>query len=128
MKLDGEEDLHTLKAANNYAAMLVHCKRFDEAKSLLRKVLPVARRVFGENAEITLKMRPVFAQARYEDPDATVDDLREAVATLEEAAPIARRVFGGANPLTDIIEGSLRQSQVALAARVVAARLGALAL
>ena len=32
------------------------------------------------------------------DPGATLDDLREAVATLEETAPTARRVFGGAHP------------------------------
>ena len=32
--------------------------------------------------------------ALYEDPDATLDDLREAVTTLEEIEPTARRVFG----------------------------------
>ena len=49
-------------------------------------------------------MRWVYAQALYEDPSATLDDLREAVTTLEETARIARRVFGGAHPITMGIE------------------------
>ena len=36
----------------------------------------------------------------YEDPGATLDDLRDAVTTLEDTARIARRVFGGAHPTT----------------------------
>ena len=38
--------------------------------------------------------------ALYFDAAATLDDLREAVATLEDAERIARRVLGGAHPLT----------------------------
>ena len=33
--------------------------------------------------------------ALYQDPRATLDDLREAVTTLEDTERIARRVFGG---------------------------------
>ena len=51
------------------------------------------------------------------DPDATLDDLREAVMTLEDAGRTARRVFGGAHPLTEAIENSLRDAQAALRAR-----------
>ena len=51
------------------------------------------------------------------DPDATLDDLREAVSTLEETERIARRVLGGAHPLTLNIEVALRQSRAALRAR-----------
>ena len=53
----------------------------------------------------------------YKDPDATLDDLREAVTTLEETTRIARRVFGGAYPLTMGIERELRDARAALAAR-----------
>ena len=55
--------------------------------------------------------------ALYEDPDATLDDLREAVTTLEEIEPTARRVFGGAHPLTKTIVETLRDARAALRAR-----------
>ena len=55
--------------------------------------------------------------ALYKAPDATLDDLREAVTTLEETTRIARRVFGGAYPLTMGIERELRDARAALAAR-----------
>ena len=50
------------------------------------------------------------------DPDATLDELREAANTLEDTARIARRVLGGAHPLTEDIELSLRNAQAALRA------------
>ena len=51
------------------------------------------------------------------DPNATPDDLREAVATLEDTKRIARRVLGGAHPTTTGIEDHLRDARAALAAR-----------
>ena len=58
-----------------------------------------------------------YAESLFNDDDATLDDLREAVTTLEETEPIARRVFGGAHPLTKDIEDDLRKSRAALCAR-----------
>ena len=104
-------------AAINYANILNELKRFEEAKSLLRKSIPVARRVFGESDEITLRMRQNYAEALYKDPAATLDDLREAVTTLEEIERTARRVLGGAHPLTPAFESHLKWSRAALAAR-----------
>ena len=43
----------------------------------------------------------------------TLDDLREAVATLEDTARTARRVFGGAHPLARDIERHLQKSRAA---------------
>ena len=94
LKLHGEEHFDTLRVAENYALSLLGLKRFEEAKSLLRKTMPVARRVFGENNELTLRMRMVYATTLFNDDDATLDDLREAVTTLEEIERIARRVLG----------------------------------
>ena len=51
------------------------------------------------------------ARALYKDDDATLDDLREAVATLEDSECIARRVLGGAHPLTVWIGIALRQAR-----------------
>ena len=64
-----------------------------------------------------LTMRWTYARALYMADAATLDDLREAVATLEDAGRIARRVFGGANPLTTAIERELRRARAALRAR-----------
>ena len=102
---------------SNYAKSLRALKRFEEAKSLLRKTMPVARRVLGESHEITLRMRTVYAQSLYLDANAKLDDLHEAVNTLEDAGRIARRVFGGAHPRTVGIEAALRNARAALSAR-----------
>ena len=61
-------------------------------------VLPVARRVFGESGQITLTMRKIHAEAIYEKPGASLDDLREAVQTLEDVERISRRLLGAAHP------------------------------
>ena len=58
----------------------------------------------------------MYAGALVWDPNATLDDLREAVTTLEDAEPIARRVFGGAHPLTSAIERDLQDARAALRA------------
>ena len=91
--------------------------RFEEAKALLRRTMPVARRVLGESHDLTLRMRWNYAVALYEDPAATLDDLREAVTRLEELAPITRRVLGGAHPTTVGIEEALRDARAAVRAR-----------
>ena len=116
-KLSGEENETTLRAANNFALSLVDLQRFKEAKKLLRKVMPISRRVLGESHRLTLKMRKMYGEALYENPGATLDDLREAVNTLEETTRTARRVLGGAHPLTAAIEHILRKSRAALCVR-----------
>ena len=99
LRLNGVEDRHTLVAASNYTAALLTLKRFEEAKSVLRKMTPVARRVLGENHEVSLQMRCSCARMLFENDGATIDDLREAVTMLEEIEPDALRALGGANPL-----------------------------
>ena len=84
---------------------------------MLRKLTPVARRVRGESDEVTLKIRWALAQSLYEDPGATLDDNREAVATFEEIEPTARRVLGSAHPDTVRMGASLRSARAALRAR-----------
>ena len=117
LKLHGEEHGKTLVAANNYTVDLVEAKRFEEAKSVLCKMIPVARRVSGDDDENTLKMRWNYAKALYINDSATLDDVHEAVTTLEDIARTARRVLGGAHPLTYWIENSLRNARAALRAR-----------
>ena len=104
-------------AAFNYASNLIGLQSFEEAKSLLRKTIPVARRVLGEHHETTLRLRWVYGEALYEAAAATLDELREAVTTLEDVERTARRVLGGAHPVTVNIEKGLRLSRAALRAR-----------
>ena len=92
-------------------------QHYQEAKSLLHRTLPVARRVLGENHETTLRVRWYYAEAFFLDPGATLDDLREAVTTLEDVERIARRVFGGAHPMTTRIEYQLQNFRAVLRAR-----------
>ena len=101
----------------NYTHCLLALQRYAEAKGLLRKIVPVARRVLGANAEVTLKMRWGYADALCHDTDATLDDLREAVTTLEDIERVAQRVLGGAHPTTAAIEDELRDARAALRAR-----------
>ena len=117
LKLHGKEHEDSLRAALNYTSSLVALKRFEEARALLRKTIPVARQVLGDNYEDTLKLRWSYAVALYVDPAATLDGLRESVETLAEIEVIARRVLGGAHPVTAQIGLSLRESRAALSAR-----------
>ena len=105
------------QAANNYAASLRGLQRFKEAKSLLRKIVPVARRVLGEGHRVTLKTRWSYGLTLYMDPGATLDDLNEAVTTLEDARRIALRVFGGAHPVTGGLGRDLCKARFTLSIR-----------
>jgi len=117
LRHNGEEHDATLVAANNYALNLTRLNRFEEAKALFRRTIPVVRRVLGDDHRLTLRMRSNYAEALYEDAGATLDDLREAVTTLEETERIARRVFGGEHPHTEFMESELQNARAALAAR-----------
>ena len=117
LRLEGEEYIETLGAAYSYAASLSDMQCFEDVKSLLRKTVPVTRRVLGDSHEVTLKMRSTYAQSLCLVDGATLDDLREAVTTLEEIERTARRVLGGAHPTTAAIERNLRASRDALYAR-----------
>ena len=116
----GEVNVNALMAATNYANTLVEMQRFKEARKLMRKTIPVARRVVGESHDVTLKMRWNYGETLYKDPASTLDDLRKAATTLEETERIARRVFGGAHPLTKGMGGDLRDARAALRARETA--------
>ena len=117
LKLLGLQDPNTLREANNYADTLNCQRRFEEAKSVLRRTVPVAPRVYGENHELTFKMRKVYAEALYKDPSASLDDLNEAVTRLEDLDRTGRRVLGGANPFTEGVGRELLQARAALRAR-----------
>ena len=105
--------------ASNYAANLRDLEHFEEARSLLRKTMPIARRVFGDKDIVLFRMIKIYAAALYEDTGATLNDLHEAVTTLEELEPTARRVLGGAHPLLGSIKRQLQAARTVLDAREV---------
>jgi hypothetical protein len=117
VRIHGEGNGETLLEACNYTLSLLALKHLEESKSLMRKTVPVARRVLGESNEITLRMRWNYASALCQADGATLDDLREAVTTLKDAARIARRVLGGAYPITVGIGQCLLGARAALRAR-----------
>jgi hypothetical protein len=115
-RLLGEDGRESIVMAFNYANNLLSLQRFEDAKAVLRKMTPVAQRVLGEANLTTLKMRRIYADALYNDPSTTLDDLREATKPLEDAVRIARRVLGGAHPLAVRMEESLQNVRAALRA------------
>jgi len=116
LKLNGPEHEYSLFAVNSYASALRNLRRFAEIKSLLRETTPVARRTLGESHRLPLQMRFNFALALYMDPDARMDEIREAVAMLEKIERITRRVFGGAHPHMESIRLALEASRALLRA------------
>ena len=92
-------------------------ERLKEAKALLRRTIPVARRVLRDSNNTTLRMRSNYAKALYKDDASTLDDLRKAVTMLEETERTARRVLGSAHPATAGFEKHLQKSRAVLAAR-----------
>ena len=116
LKFFGEEHECVLRAACNYASTLDTLDCYGEAKSLLKKTIPFARRVLGASNEFTLRMRGCYAQSLWADDGATLDDVHEAVETYEDMVRISRRTLGSAHPLTAQIEFSLRNAQKFLTA------------
>ena len=116
--LYGTAHEQTIISASNYAWTLKALRRYDEVKTLTRNTLPVARRVFGESAQLTINMRWCYGLALCRDDGTTLDDLREALTTLEETARISRRVLGGAHPTTGWIELAHQGAYAALARKV----------
>ena len=106
LKLNGEEHGKTVLAAYNYAASLVCLGRFEQAGPM-RKSVPVARRVLGENHELAIRLRWNYATALYHDKGAT--RASRGRTTLEETERTARRVLGGAHPITVGIERAWRR-------------------
>ena len=119
LKFFGEENIDTLGAASNYASTLNDLERFEEAKSLMLKMMPVARRVLGVNHILMLMLRINYAQALCRDPAGTLVDVRESVETYKDSEQIARRVLGGSHPLTTQIEEEFRDARAVQRAREI---------
>ena len=89
---------------------LIELERFEEAKRLLRKVVPVARRVLGTEHELTLSLREDLSRATL-DGESSAEEKREALRVLDEVAGVMRRVLGPAHPDTLFAQGELERRQ-----------------
>ena len=88
------------------------CRLLEARESRVLSLRAPRRRLAG--GERGSRLRTNITTALVNADGATLDDLREGVATLEDTDRIARRTFGGAHPLTLAIEHALRQSRAAL--------------
>ena len=113
LKINGAEHYDTLREAFNYATSLERQDRLEEAMSLLRKTMPVARRVLGEDHDLTLSLRWIYANIL--SMNESTADLSEAVTTLESVAMSYKRVLGQAHPETPKVQSALQKARKKLA-------------
>ena len=96
-----------------------------EAKELLRKVLPLSRRVQGDDDLQTLKMQLTYGDCLATALDATPEDFLEAEKLLDTVERRYRRIFGENHPFTTQCQDRLRRARVmAHNARVMAEQFG----
>ena len=90
--------------------MLLSLERHDEAKPILRKAIPNARRTLGAEHDLTLNFRDIYGRCLYRDDNASRDDVVEAIEIFEDVQRRARRVFGPKHPnwthLPKLLEGA----------------------
>ena len=76
LKLNGEESIETLQRPKITRCPLLIGSAWKKPRRCCRTV-PVAVLLLGENHDLTLRMRATYARALYDDPNATLDNLRE---------------------------------------------------
>ena len=103
--------------AINLAMTLRKAGHKPEAKEFLRARSHVANRILGREDLVSLRIRWLYANSLWGDPDATLDDLVEAEATLKSVERSWRRIIGSAHQDTRDLELSLARAREKLAAR-----------
>jgi len=98
LRLYGEQDEKTIRDANNYAVVLLSLQLFGEAKRLVRKAIPNARRTLGAEHDLTLNFRDIYGRSLFLDPSASRDDVAEAIEIFVDVQRRAWRVFGPKHP------------------------------
>ena len=104
--LYGIEARETLINALNLAKSLIHKDDVAEAKPLLRQNISRARRSIGDDDDVTLDLRDLYAKVLVgvfvNGPGgaSAAEDLREGVTILEDIERRSRRVFGADHPQT----------------------------
>ena len=110
----------TIVSALNLGVSLNDHGRYAESKAFFRENLgPDSdfQRALGREHFYTLRARVIYATALYEDSDASIGDIREAVNILEDVCRRARRVLGDAHPDYPRFLSRLAKAKGALAQR-----------
>ena len=81
-----------------FAAELHSLEHHTEAKRILLKVIPNARRTLGAEHDLTLNLREIYGNFLYQDPSASRGDVVDAIEIFEDVQRRARRVFGPDHP------------------------------
>ena len=114
VRLLGPDHENTIVDAINLSESLIEAKLFEEARSLIRDNIPVARRTLGTDHELTFELRTNSARAIYRDTNSS-RDVHEAVAILEDVFRTTRRVFGLQHPIFAEFRKNLEKARMRLA-------------
>ena len=109
----GPGSLFTATLGANYALNLVQVGRFADARAICRDIVQWAHR--NPDNPHSFHVLKALARSIYEDPNASVEDLREAVRVFENVPAASSRVFGPAHPDTKKYEVILAKAKKALA-------------
>ena len=109
----GPGSLFTATLGANYALTLIKVERFADARAICRDIVQWAHR--NPDSPHSFHVLKALARSIYEDPNASVEDLREAVRVFENVPAASSRVFGPAHPDTKKYEGILAKAKKALA-------------
>ena len=99
--------------AINLADSLIDAKLFEEARSLLRDMIPTARRLGRYDNAFSLLSN--YARAIYRDTNSSLGDLIDAVSVSEDVLHKARQVFGTQHPLFARYRKNLENARMRLA-------------
>ena len=115
LRLNGPDDEDTIIDALALVRSLINDHLYEEARTLVRDVLPRSRRTLGNGHYLTLDLQCEYACAISLDAKSPLGDVREAVAILEEAVRTIRRVMGAHHPDFAIYRGYLESARMRLA-------------
>ena len=111
--MHGPESVFAATLGGNYALNLVQVGRFADARAICRDIVQWAHR--NPDSPHSFHVLKALARSIYEDPNASAEDLREAVRVFENVPATSSRVFGPAHPDTKKYENILAKAKKALA-------------
>ena len=106
-----------IQAGLNLSVSLTDLKRYEEARSIQRKVIPAALRILGPENDTTLLLLRTNVRSVYSDPKATLADLRQAERSMRDVLQKTRRIYGVSHPDTETCERFMHNVKEILAER-----------
>ena len=111
--LHGPESVYPATMGSNYAQTLIRVERFADARAVGREIVQWAHR--NPDSPHSFHIVKALMDSLYKDPNASADDLREAVEVFENIPATSSRVLGSAHPDTKNYEKALAKARKALA-------------